>query len=214
MLRNSLNACELEIIEQDTQVIETELWSTLYERQYSVTFLNDFEEDNNNSLSDVWNNNFIMSDILSSTKIECALESLSSIVDATLNSDWTDYHHDIINSIKLAHEQYLSDCKEAHLKTFPHTSAESLKQFARFIPEFKDFLYNVYVDEVSGEFGLTLRSKPTSRTVLNLLMQENKEVVFSYVTKGAGLVKISGRAYFNNNLEDSSYIRKLLRMMK
>ena len=45
-------------------------------------------------------------------------------------------------------------------------------------------------------------------------MQDNKEIIFSYIKRRKKMIKISGRAYFNDEYEDSCEIKRLIRMIR
>lgn len=123
-------------------------------------------------------------------------------------------HNRVLEDAKNAFLTYYEDNKSNKFNKFPEPSLDSLMQLVRFIPEVSKLTHNVYIDENSGAFGLTLKSNKRSKPILNLLMKENKEVTFSFIKKGKGIIKITGRAFFNHNLEDSHEIYNLLRMVK
>lgn len=120
----------------------------------------------------------------------------------------------ILQSIKHAISTYDEDRDEAAKNNFSNYSVNSLKQFARYIPNFCTLYHKVYIDKDSGFFGIVLKSSKKSKPMLNLLLQDNGEVIFSFIERKKGMIKISGRAHFNHNLEDSAQIKHLLRMVK
>ncbi|WP_041736653.1 hypothetical protein [Colwellia psychrerythraea] len=123
-------------------------------------------------------------------------------------------HNRVLEDARNAFLTYYEDNKTNQLNKFPEPSVDSLMQLVRFIPEISRLKHNVYIDENTGAFGLTLKSSKKSKPILNLLMKENKEVTFSFIKKGKGIIKITGRAFFNHNLEDSHEIYNLIRMVK
>ena len=120
----------------------------------------------------------------------------------------------LLKSIKQAISTYAEDSHEATKTYFSDCSVNSLKQFARYIPNFNSLYHKVYIDKDSGFFGVVLKSTKKSKPILNLLLQDNGEIIFSFIERKKGMIKISGRAHFNNYLEDSEQIKHLLRMVK
>lgn len=112
-----------------------------------------------------------------------------------------------------AYTNYLSESEENDNNKFPAPSVESFYQLARFIPEFPDQHIDVYLDSSSGFFGVMIHTINNGTPLLNLLMQDNREVIFSYIKRKNKIIKISGRAYFNDDLDDSSEITKLFRLI-
>lgn len=112
-----------------------------------------------------------------------------------------------------AHTRYLGDSKNNKLKLFHEPSANSLLQLVRFIPYYPGRNVDVYLDEMTGCFGVTISSNAKGRPILNLLMRENREVIFSFVKRRNKIIKISGRAYFNDDLNDSDEIKNIIRMI-
>ncbi len=117
----------------------------------------------------------------------------------------------IINKIHKTYELYLTERDENKLNKFHEPSVKSLYQLVRFIPEYPMQNIEIYLDENSGAFGLNILSNRNGKPILNILMKENKEVLFSFIKKNNEFVKITGRAYFNNNLDDSFEINKILK---
>ena len=137
-------------------------------------------------------------------KLRCAMHSVQA----------DKMNESIINDAEKAFLTYIEDTGNSPLNKFSICSINSLKQFARYIPSFGRVYHNVYIDKDTGFFGVMLKRTKASKPLLNLLLQENGEVTFSFVERKKGMVKISGRAYFNHNLEDSSQVKHLLRMIK
>ncbi|ELA7191271.1 MULTISPECIES: hypothetical protein [unclassified Vibrio] len=120
----------------------------------------------------------------------------------------------LLRSIQHAINTYEEDQHEASKNRFSDCSVNSLKQFVRYIPNFNTLYHKVYIDKDSGFFGIVLKSSKKSKPMLNLLLQDNGEVTFSFIERKKGMIKISGRAHFNHNLEDSTQIKHLLRMVR
>ncbi len=140
--------------------------------------------------------------------LESVLEYISRYTEA---SEINKY---ILQEAQNAYVRYKEDNDLNHYNKLPEPSTDSLYQLIRFIPEINRLHHSVYIDEASGCFGVTLKSSKRTKPILNLLMKENKEVIFSFIKKGKGMIKITGRAFFNHNLEDSNEINNLLRMIK
>ncbi|HCG7382891.1 TPA: hypothetical protein NJ378_003696 [Vibrio parahaemolyticus] len=120
----------------------------------------------------------------------------------------------ILGSLKNTYDDYIVESQENYKTTFSEGSVDSLRQFLRYIPDIASLHHSVYVEKDTGFFGVMLKSSKKSKPLLNLVLRENGEVLFSFVNKKTGMIKISGTAYFNHNLEDSREIRHLLRMIK
>lgn len=160
-----------------------------------------------------WNSLLLESNALSSDTI--TFEVLSEKLHCTINSMYSiESESLLIESIKNAIKVYNEDQSESLKNKFPEYSINSLKQFTRYIPDFNSLYYNIYIDKESGFFGLILKSSKKAKPMLNLLLQENGEITFSFIDRKRGIIKVSGRAYFNNYLEDSYQIKHLIRMIK
>jgi len=142
---------------------------------------------------------------------ELLTEKLEEVIECTYSSTVS---NSFVKSIQQAIDTYEEDNYEASKNEFSDCSVNSLKQFVRYIPNFNMLHHKVYIDKDSGFFGIILKSSKKSKPMLNLLLQDNGEVIFSFIERKKGIVKISGRAHFNNNLEDSARIKHLLRMVK
>lgn len=155
--------------------------------------------------------------------------SLAQITEKCFNSSIEDIFHSIkkistssnndnsmsiVNDAENAFYLYVKESFTKKLNKFATPSEKSLFQLSRFIPELQKLHSSVYIDEKSGCFGVILKTKKGSKPILNLLMKSDKEVAFSFIKKEKGLIKISGRAYFNEHLDDSKEIKNLLRMLK
>ena len=118
-----------------------------------------------------------------------------------------------LKEIQKAYESYLAESAENDNNPFATPSLQSLIQLIRFIPEFPEKNIAIYLDAETGFFGVIIQAEDDGKPLLNLLMQDNKEVIFSYIKHRHKIIKISGRAYFNDHLEDSDEISKILRMI-
>lgn len=148
--------------------------------------------------------------------IRTYIYNLSNKLKATKtnNSDDTRPYREFLSKIYFACKKYASSGNDNKVNIYSNMSLPSFVQLVRFAPELKSSNKNsvVYIDAESGCFGLIIKKRMGKKNnlVLNLLMKENKEVIYSLVKKNAGVVKISGRAYFNENIEDSSEINNIL----
>jgi len=118
-----------------------------------------------------------------------------------------------LNQISNTYKEYQLEKSEKKLNKFHEVSENSFFQLIRFIPEFPKENLDIYVDEKTGCFGVIIRPKIKEKPLLNLLMQDNKEIIFSYIKRRKKIIKISGRAYFNDEYEDSCEIKRLIRMI-
>jgi hypothetical protein len=124
------------------------------------------------------------------------------------------YKYDVfLKKILETYHRYISESEENQVNKFHQPSYNSLLQLARFIPELPEDNLDVYLDEMTGCFGVIIKIQTKSKPVLNLLMKENKEVIFSFIKRKNKIIKISGRAYFNDCLEDSDEIKNIIRML-
>ena len=175
---------------------------------YSNSVRRPFEDYFNKVNRKVFNDFFVSIDKSFQRSPEDIFKSLKcSFNEEVFNRDLLDH----------AEEVYLEYSKEADSKNsnkFSPPSFESFFHLLRYIPEYSGLEKSVYIDEDSGSFGLILKVRKKSKPILNLLMSNNGEVLFSLVKREHGLVKISGRAFFNGNLEDSKEINNLIRMLK
>jgi len=114
----------------------------------------------------------------------------------------------------VAYNSFLKEKKECSKKVFPEPSAGSFLQLLRFLPEYPEKNIEVFVDEKTGFFGLTIRIQEKGNSILNLVMDENREIIFSFIKRNQKINKISGRAFFNDHLEDSPEIRKIFQLLK
>lgn len=156
-----------------------------------------------------WNSTLLNSNALSDNSNNC-----KNFVERLENTHCSEDYRPFLRKIENAMEIYEHDIEESPKINFHDYSIESLKQLIRYIPDFEKLAHTVYIDRDSGFFGITLKSSKRAKPILNLLLDRNGEVIFSFIDRKKGIIKISGRAYFNNNLEDSSEIKHLLRMIK
>lgn len=119
----------------------------------------------------------------------------------------------VVDGLEKAYLTYQSDMIDAPRNSFSACSLDSAKQLARYMLHFSRLNFSFYVDKSTGFFGVMLKSSEGSRPLLNLLAQNNGEITFSFINYRKGVIKITGRAHFNDALEDSSEIKNLLRMI-
>lgn len=186
--------------------------TTAYHVRISPTSSYHYESERN-----VWNKSllrvceFCKDTTLTLVDSERFTDILNYISNLPVNSD---QELEVIEGARSAYINYYEDHESNKLNKFADPSIDSLLQLIRFVPEISKLEHNVYIDENSGAFGLTLKSNKKSKPILNLLMKENKEITFSFIKKGKGMIKITGRAFLNHNLEDSHEISNLIRMVK
>ena len=118
-----------------------------------------------------------------------------------------------LEEVSNKYREYELEKKNKRQNQFQEVSVNSFLQLMRFIPEFPKENLDIYVDERTGCFGVIIKAKIKSKPLLNLLMQDNKEIVFSYIKRRKKIIKISGRAYFNDEYEDSCEMKRLIRMI-
>jgi hypothetical protein len=185
---------------------------TAYHIQITPIEISHYKEDRN-----VWNDSLLKIctyckdetlSLIDSKRFNSILDYISSL---TLN---VEIDNKVIEDARRAYINYHEDHISNKLNKFAEPSIDSLLQLVRFIPEVGRLEHSVYIDEDTGAFGLTLKSNKKSKPILNLLMKANKEITFSFIKKGKGMIKITGRAFFNHNLEDSHEIYNLIRMVK
>ncbi len=129
------------------------------------------------------------------------------------NYEYLDKYSCFFDKISHKYKEYQQEAREKELNQFHEVSANSFLQLIRFIPELPKQNLDVYLDERTGCFGVIIRPEIKSKPILNLLMQDNKEIIFSYIKRRKKIIKISGRAYFNDEYEDSCEMRRLIRMI-
>jgi len=122
-------------------------------------------------------------------------------------------YENFFRKISGTYDRYLSESEDNLVNDFHQPSSNSFLQLIRFIPDFPERNLEVYLDEKTGCFGVTIKNRTKEKPILNLLMKENKEVIFSFIKKKNKIIKISGRAYFNDHLDDSDEIKKIIRML-
>ena len=159
-----------------------------------------------------WNMILREVDSLQSIGIENHIQLLMREIKSR-NYEYLDEYSNFFNMISHKYKEYKLEANEKKLNKFHEVSIDSFFQLIRFIPEFPKQNIDVYLDERTGCFGVTIRSEVKSKPLLNLLMQDNKEIIFSYIKRRKKIIKISGRAYFNDEYEDSCEMRRLIRII-
>jgi len=157
--------------------------------------------------------NMILRAVDNSQNIENTIELfMSKIIDS--NYEYLDEYSTFFDKLSLVYREYKLEASKKKLNQFHEVSIDSFFQLIRFIPEFPKENLDIYLDERTGCFGVVIKSKHKSKPILNLLMQDNKEIIFSYIKRRKKIIKISGRAYFNDVYEDSCEMKKLIRMIR
>jgi len=118
-----------------------------------------------------------------------------------------------LEEVSNKYREYNLEKEKKKKNQFKEVSIDSFFQLIRFIPELSKKNLDIYVDERTGYFGVIIKSNNKSRPLLNLLMQDNKEIIFSYIKRRKKIIKISGKAYFNDEYEDSCEMKRLIRMI-
>ena len=145
--------------------------------------------------------------------IESLILNLSQSIESYHDSRVQHKYDSFFSKTYDAYYRYISDSNENKINKFPQPSHSSLLQLVRFIPELPEKSLDVYLDAITGCFGVTIQTKSREKPILTLLMRENKEVIFSFVKRKNKIIKISGRAYFNDHLDDSDEIKNIIRMI-
>lgn len=158
-----------------------------------------------------WNNSLTKVDH-DSNDIKNLISSFFKEIESYDNQDRYRYES-FFRKISGTYHRYLSESKDNVVNCFQQPSSNSFLQLIRFIPDFPERNLEVYLDEKTGYFGVTIKARTKEKPILNLLMKENKEVIFSFIKKKHKIIKISGTAYFNDHLDDSDEIKKIIRMI-
>lgn len=104
---------------------------------------------------------------------------------------------------------YLAEMHEENDGRRKYPSEASLFQFFRYVHEIPATA-DVYIDSDSGFIGVSLRAVNGDR--LSLIVKDNKEIIYSLISKGEGVSKFSGRGFIGKN-KDSRKIRKIIGMV-
>lgn len=143
------------------------------------------------------------------TIIKSFIDEIENRNSVYIKDDYTDF----LKKISYKYKEYILEASQKKENEFHEISVNSLIQVIRFIPEFPKQDLDIYIDERTGCFGVIIQPKIKAKPLLNLLMQDNKEIIFSYIKKRKKIIKISGRAYFNDEYEDSCEMSKLIRII-
>ncbi len=154
---------------------------------------------------DVWYNK-----LPRATKNNTEITKFITKLSKSINKDLNDKY---INILKKTNDSYNSYIEESHNSDFAQPSLESLYQLARFIPDYPEENLDVFLDEKTGFFGVSIQSEKQGKPILNIVMKDNMELIFSFIKRNDKIIKISGRAYFNDDLSASSEINKILNMV-
>ena len=168
----------------------------------------------NNDLSreeSYWN--MILREVYNHKNIEDSIQLYINEIQKKDFQEIKDEYTSFLNEISNKYKKYQLEKRTKKLNQFQEVSIDSFLQLIRFIPEFPKKNIDIYVDERTGYFGVIIKPRIKSKPLLNLLMQDNKEVIFSYIKRRKKIIKISGRAYFNDEYEDSCEMKRLIRMI-
>ena len=157
--------------------------------------------------------NIILREVDNSQNIKTSIQLYIKEIQKRYLKEMRNEYTFFLNQVANTYEKYQLEKSEKKRNQFHDVSVDSFFQLIRFIPEFPKKNIDTYIDERTGCFGIIIKSKTKSRPLLNLLMQENKEIIFSYIKRRKKIIKISGRAYFNDEYEDSCEIKRLIRMI-
>lgn len=124
---------------------------------------------------------------------------------------------DFSNKVKKSLNLLSQDSEENEFRKLNTSySKRSLCLLARYVPSTIDRDYSIYIDEQSSLFGIVFKGKKVRKNkpaLLNVLIEEDGRVQFSYVNKGNNIVKISGTGSLKSSPEDSVFFEKLVRML-
>jgi len=157
--------------------------------------------------------NIILREVDNSQNIKTSIQLYIKEIQKRYLKEMRNEYTFFLNQVANTYEKYQLEKSEKKRNQFHDVSVDSFFQLIRFIPEFPKKNIDTYIDERTGCFGIIIKSKTKSRPLLNLLMQENKEIIFSYIKRRKKIIKISGRAYFNDEYEDSCEMKRLIRMI-
>ncbi len=119
-----------------------------------------------------------------------------------------------LTKILSAYDVYISDNNENMLNKFVDIKGVSLLLLMSFLPSISvEYNTDISIDPKTGLFGISIQCIKNNKQVLLLVFGEDDRVIFSYVTRKHGMVKISGTAYLGNLFEDSNEINKILRIL-
>ncbi|MEA2029855.1 MAG: hypothetical protein U9N49_12905 [Campylobacterota bacterium] len=189
---------------QEVKYITVE-YSNIQPIDYTIELNNDLTKEESS-----WNT--ILRAVDSSQDIENTIQSFISKIKNS-HYEYQDEYSTFFDKISHTYREYQLEASEKKSNKFHEVSVNSFFQLIRFIPEFPKQNLDIYLDERTGCFGVVIKSKLKSKPLLNLLMQDNKEIIFSYIKRRKKIIKISGRAYFNDEYEDSCEMKRLIRMI-
>jgi len=170
-------------------------------------------ETNNNLNREESSWNVILREVDNSQNIKTSIQLYIKEIKKRHLKEMRNEYTFFLNQVSNTYEKYQLEKSEKKLNQFHDVSVDSFFQLIRFIPEFPKKNIDTYIDERTGCFGIIIKSQSKSKPLLNLLMQENKEIIFSYIKRRKKIIKISGRAYFNDEYEDSCEMKRLIRMI-
>ena len=157
--------------------------------------------------------NIILREVNTHQSIEDSIQLYIDEIQKRNFNELKDEYTFFLKKVSTKYREYELEKKKKKRNQFQEVSINSFFQLIRFIPEFPKKNLDIYVDERTGCFGVIIKPKIKAKPLLNLLMQDNKEIIFSYVKKRTKIIKISGRAYFNDEYRDSCEMKRLIRMI-
>jgi len=157
--------------------------------------------------------NIILRTVSNSQNIESLIKLFMNEIDNRKYEYLKDEYTTFFNKISHKYREYELEASTKKLNHFHEVSVNSFFQLIRFIPEYPKQNLDIYLDERTGCFGVIIKPNVKSKPLLNLLMQDNNEIIFSYIKRRKKIIKISGRAYFNDEYEDSCEMKRLIRMI-
>jgi len=173
-----------------------------------IDIYQDYDYQSNN-----WHSFLRASMIHHESSIENIFAEIEEVLKKDKNYKINKNYSNFINKIKKEYTEYQTEAEEKKIKAFKPVGIDSLFQMLRFMPELTKKDLNIYLDADTGCFGVVLQVNNSTKSFLNLLMQNNGEVIFSLIERHNKIVKVSGRAYFNDDYRDSNKIKKLFRLI-
>lgn len=192
---------------------EVQTSSVKYEK--TQRFLNNNIELNNDLTKEESSWNIILREVITieNSQLEQVIKSHIDKIEQNnlkeINIEYLDFLNEVLNT----YNKYKLEKKDKKKNKFQEVSINSCLQLIRFIPEFPKKNLDIYVDERTGYFGVVIKANNKGKPLLNLLMQDNNEIIYSYIKRRKKIIKISGKAYFNDEYEDSCEMKKLIRMI-
>lgn len=137
------------------------------------------------------------------------ISKLNSFVEAIPPSLLDDHCNAVFEKLKEKISIYLDEMTEDSKRVKKYPSQESLLQLFRYVYEIP-IDSDLYIDHDSGFFGVNIR---TEKDRLTFTLKDNREIIYSLVSNGAGISKFSGRGFIGKN-KDSVKIKKIIGMTR